>query len=156
MNAKFSFWYIEVSAYYVYNLVYLCCSLLKQQIELFLKRQGKGYFHSASGPIETFGDPRGQASLPVQEKCLPTVLSVVTLFSFPIWLSGKVSKGVRHCIKEESATLLLLSFVKDFYQLYIFLLLKVSFRVRILQYSFCFSIIRALWFFLDTFRQRFI
>ena len=36
MNAKFR-WYIEVSAYFVYNLVYLCRSLLEQQIELVLK-----------------------------------------------------------------------------------------------------------------------
>ena len=40
MNAgdecKFSFWYSEVSAYYVYNLVYLCRSLLEQQIKLVL------------------------------------------------------------------------------------------------------------------------
>ena len=39
MNAgdecKFSFWSIEVSAY-VYNLVYLCRSLLEQQIKLAL------------------------------------------------------------------------------------------------------------------------
>ena len=34
---KFSFWYIEVSACYVYNLVYLCRSLLEQEIELVLK-----------------------------------------------------------------------------------------------------------------------
>ena len=31
-ECRFSFWYIEVSAYYVYNLVYLCRSLLEQQI----------------------------------------------------------------------------------------------------------------------------
>ena len=34
---KFSFWYIEVSAYYVYNLVFLCHSLLEQQLGLVLK-----------------------------------------------------------------------------------------------------------------------
>ena len=33
---KFIFWYSEISAYYVYNLVYLCRSLLEQQIELVL------------------------------------------------------------------------------------------------------------------------
>ena len=36
---KSSFWYIEyiqVSAYYVYNLVYLCPSLLEQQMEMIL------------------------------------------------------------------------------------------------------------------------
>ena len=35
-KCKFSFWYIEVSACYVYNLVYSCRSLLEQQIELVL------------------------------------------------------------------------------------------------------------------------
>ena len=35
-KCKFLFWYIEVSAYYVYSLVYLCRSLLEQQIELVL------------------------------------------------------------------------------------------------------------------------
>ena len=34
---KFSYWYIEVSTYYVCNLAYLCSSLLKQQIELVIK-----------------------------------------------------------------------------------------------------------------------
>ena len=33
---KFSFWYIEASAYYVHNVVYLCRSLLEQKIELVL------------------------------------------------------------------------------------------------------------------------
>ena len=33
---KFSFWYIEVLAYYVHSLVYLCRSLLEQQIKLIL------------------------------------------------------------------------------------------------------------------------
>ena len=36
MNAKFSFWYIEVFAYYAYNLVYLFRSILEQKIELVL------------------------------------------------------------------------------------------------------------------------
>ena len=29
-ECKFSFWYIEVSAYYAHNLVYFCCSLPAQ------------------------------------------------------------------------------------------------------------------------------
>ena len=33
---KFSFWYIEVLVYYVHSLVYLCRSLLEQQIKLVL------------------------------------------------------------------------------------------------------------------------
>ena len=33
---KCSFWYTEVSAYYVYNLMYLCRSLFEQEIELVL------------------------------------------------------------------------------------------------------------------------
>ena len=37
MNANSHFLYIEVFAYYVNNLCYLCCSLLGQQIELDLK-----------------------------------------------------------------------------------------------------------------------
>ena len=35
-NSHFSFWYIEVSAYNVYSLVYICRSLLEQEIELVL------------------------------------------------------------------------------------------------------------------------
>ena len=35
-ECKLSFWYIAVSTYYVYNPVYLCPSLLEQQIELVL------------------------------------------------------------------------------------------------------------------------
>ena len=35
-ECKISFWCIEVYASYVYNLVYLCRSLLEQQIELVL------------------------------------------------------------------------------------------------------------------------
>ena len=35
-ECKISFWYIEVFAYYVCNLVYLCRSFLEQQIELVL------------------------------------------------------------------------------------------------------------------------
>ena len=31
---KFSFWYIKIYAYYVYSFVYLCRSLLEQQIKL--------------------------------------------------------------------------------------------------------------------------
>ena len=38
-ECKFSFWYTEVSAYQVHNLVYLCRSLLEQQIELVLKQK---------------------------------------------------------------------------------------------------------------------
>ena len=36
MTALFKFYYLEVFAYYVYDLVYVCRSLLEQQIELVL------------------------------------------------------------------------------------------------------------------------
>ena len=35
-ECRLPFWYIEVFAYYVCSLVYLCRSLLEQQIELVL------------------------------------------------------------------------------------------------------------------------
>ena len=40
-ECKFLFWYIEVTVYQVYNLVYshVCRSLLEQQIKLFLTLQ---------------------------------------------------------------------------------------------------------------------
>ena len=48
-GCRFSFWYTEVSAYYVYNIVYLCHSLLEQQIELVLK----AHCHSGISYIQT-------------------------------------------------------------------------------------------------------
>ena len=36
MMSANSLWHIEASALYVFNLVYFCCSLLEQQIELIL------------------------------------------------------------------------------------------------------------------------
>ena len=36
-ECKFSYWYNEAYCYYVYSLVYLCHSLLEQQIDLVLK-----------------------------------------------------------------------------------------------------------------------
>ena len=46
-ECKVSFCYIEVFAYYIYSLLYLCQSLLEQQIKLvltiYIPEQVKGY-----------------------------------------------------------------------------------------------------------------